>query len=93
MRFQPQIEVASIVVTDVKIRLPEFNLSVDGDLDSEYIGVFEGPAHDISFYGPTPEHVIGVAHRYAQKLTEGAPYNLVVEILDEEVEDTLVALP
>ena len=71
MRYQPQIEVASIVVTDVKIRLPEFTLEVDGDFDSEYIGVFEGPSHDISFYGPTAEHVIGVAHRYAAKLTEG----------------------
>jgi hypothetical protein len=93
MRYQPQIEVASIVVTDVKIRLPEFTLEVDGDIDSEYIGVFEGPSHDISFYGPTAEHVIGVAHRYAAKLTEGAPYNLLVVIDDEDVEESLVTLP
>jgi hypothetical protein len=91
--YAPQVEVSTVSLTTVKITLPEFNLEIDGDPENGYEGLFLGESHDITFRGPTPDHVIGVANRYCLQLTRGKPFNLFVEIDDDEVLAELAPLP
>jgi hypothetical protein len=89
---EPTVEVSTVSLTTVKITLPEFNLQIDGS-EGDFEGLFVGEAHDITFYGETPDHIIGVANRYCLKLTGGKPYNLFVEFIDDAIADELAALP
>jgi hypothetical protein len=92
--FEPQIEITSVTAMDIKIALPKFSLELDVDEETgDVVGTFEGPSYDVLFHGDSPEHVIGVAHRYASKLTEGKPYLLDVAFLDDDIEAELVPLP
>jgi hypothetical protein len=88
--FEPQINVAAAVLVEVKV--PEFDLvitaEVDDDDEIDYVGVFDhgtASSFDLGFHGPTPEHVIGLAHRYAANLTGGKPYTLTLDV-DDDVE-------
>lgn len=89
--FEPKItaEINSSVL--VRVEVPQFELTLDvGDGDCpegnrDFVGVFETEvsSHSVSFHGPTPAHVVGLANLYAQKLTGAKPYELLVDFAPE----------
>jgi len=89
--FAPVIESVVAVEATFRVKFPQFELTVDEgdgtepDGSRDYVGIFETEAsdHDIRFHGATPEHVVGLANLYAQKLTGDQPYNLTVDFAPE----------
>ncbi len=73
------------------VRVAEFPVTISSIGDT-FTGTFHASNHDILFYGPTVEHIIGVCFRYAELLAGSHPFTLALEY-DGNQDDELETLP